>query len=193
MKTKKMLALSICAVMLASVTVNVSSPCDDEWRSTYTSYAYEANRAVERADDELGVEFGIDFRSVAQPIWSSSNTTSSGLLSEAKSEHGLTYSGSKTVDVMIAFSGVTPSDNSNITGVAYRSQPYTTIFDNGYSTNAETTQHESGHMYGMRHCEEEPGTGYDGSNCVMTAYGFGYIGSFCDGHYDDWDARSNWY
>lgn len=180
-------------VKLASVTVNVTSPCDEEWRASYSNWSYQANRAVERADDELDRRFGIDFYSVAQPLWSSSNTTSNGLLSEARSKHGLTYNSSQTADLMIAFSGVTPTNNSLITGSAYVSQPYTTIFDNGFSMNAETVQHEAGHMYGALHCHDESGSGYDGSDCVMTAEGFGNIDRFCNGHRRDWDVRSSWY
>lgn len=181
------------AVRLASIDVDVTSPCDDEWRNAYSNYAYQANRAVERADDELYSEFGIDFYSVSQPIWSSSSTTSEALLEEAFDEHGLTYDDTETADIMIAFSGETPSDDSSITGVTYFSYPYSTIFDNGYSMNAETTQHEAGHMYALNHCEDESGSEYDGSNCVMTEAGFGHIGDFCDGHYDDWENNADWY
>lgn len=173
--------------------VYVTSPCDDEWRSQYASYMYEAGRTVERADDELYNEFGIDLYSVAQFPWSSSSTTSSGLLNEAYSEHGLTYNGNQTAEMMIAFSGVTPSDNSNITGVAYVGLPYLVVFDNGYSMNSETLQHECGHTYGLNHCESEAGSSYGDSACVMTAYGFGNIDQFCTGHYAEWANCANTY
>lgn len=172
--------------------VYVTSPCDDEWRSKYSSYMYEAGRTVERADDELYNKFGIDLYSVAQFPWDSSNTTSSNLLWEARSEHGLTYNGNLTAEMMIAFSGVSPSDDSNITGVGYMNQPYLIVFDNGYSMNAETTQHECGHTYGLAHCEDE-GSGYGDKGCVMTAVGFGHIGTFCTGHENEWSSSSNKY
>jgi len=108
-------------------------------------------------------------------------------LTEAYSEHGLTYNSSKTADIMIAFSGVTPSDNSNTTGIGFVGTPGCVIFDNGYSTNAETVQHEVGHNYGLNHCQDETGSEYGDSDCVMTEVGFGYIGEFCTGHHDEWE------
>lgn len=181
------------AFRMASITVNVTSPVDQKWRSTYQNYAYEANRVVTRAGTALKEQFGINFLSVAQPLWQSSSTTSSGLLNDARNKHGLTYNGNQKADIMIAFSGLKPSDNSNIAGIATLGNPYSTIFDNGYSTNAETTQHEAGHMYGLRHDEEESGSNYDGKNCVMTAVGFGFIDRFCKGHHADWYAARNKY
>lgn len=138
-------------------------------------------------------QFGINFLSVAQPLWQSSSTTSSGLLNDARNKHGSTYNGNQKADIMIAFSGLKPSDNSNIAGIATLGNPYSTIFDNGYSTNAETTQHEAGHMYGLRHDEEESGSNYVGKTCVMTAVGFGFIDRFCKGHHADWYAARNEY
>lgn len=180
------------SLRLADIVVNVTSPLDQSWRSTYTDYYNQANNAVERADDGLSSEFGINFLSVAQPHWSSSSTTSSALLNEARNEHGLNYAGSKKADVMIAFSGRTPSDNSGITGIATLGNAYSAVFDNGYSTNAETTQHEAGHMYGLRHDQDESGSNYGGS-CVMTATGFGFIDRFDAGHRADWAAAKNKY
>lgn len=173
--------------------VYVTSPCDDEWRSKYSSYMYEAGRTVERADDMLYDEFGIDLYSVAQFPWTSSSTTSSGLLDEAKSNHGLTYNGSLTAEMMIAFSGVTPSDDPYITGIANVGAPYLVVFDNGYDINAETTQHEVGHTYSLMHCESEIGSSYGDKDCVMTSVGFGYIDKLCTGHYTEWENNANKY
>lgn len=177
------------ALRLADVIVEVTSPIDAQWRNTYTDYYFEANRAVERADDALIEEFGINFLSVAQPHWTSTSGNSSTILNNARNNHGLTYDGNKTADVMIAFSGRAPSD-STTAGRATINNAYSVIFDNGYDTNAETTQHEAGHMYGLRHDEDMTGSEYDGTDCVMTAVGFGFIDRFCDGHHRDWSAAS---
>ncbi|WDV45637.1 M12 family metallo-peptidase [Clostridiaceae bacterium M8S5] len=174
-------------VMIASITVKVTTPCDDEWRSKYSSWKNEAYKSVERADDELLSKFGIDFTVTSQPAWSSSQTTAIGLLDEAYDEHG-----TGGADLMIAFSGRKPSDAS-VAGMGYLGEPGCIIFDNGYNINAETVQHEVGHNYGLSHCQDESDPSYDGSNCVMTATGFGYIGKFCTGHYNQWYSNKSKY
>lgn len=51
---------SVVTSRALTINVDVNSPLEEEWRSTYSSYYYEANRIVEKVDDYLYDEFGID-------------------------------------------------------------------------------------------------------------------------------------
>jgi hypothetical protein len=151
--------------LAASISVNVTEPCDAEFRAIYpTSYAYEANRAVERADDGL-TPYGIDFISVSQPVWTSNGSTMSALLTDAQSDCGLTYNGSNTADLMVAFTGKTV--DAGILGIASTVNPYALVKDGGYNQNAACAQHEIAHTYGCSH----NGTQYDtDTSCIMYRY-----------------------
>ncbi|BCJ94922.1 hypothetical protein acsn021_24910 [Anaerocolumna cellulosilytica] len=169
---------------IASISVNITSPCDEEYRSTYSNYAYEANRVVERTDDYLSAEFGIDFVSVAQPLWSSSSTTVQGLLDEAKAEHGLTYNGNKTADIMMAFSDVNVGGTY---GATYTGTPYAIMFHSNYDQDAKSCQHEFGHVYGLGH---HTTTG----KCVMKqGSDTTLIDNLCTTHYNQWNNAKNKY
>lgn len=164
----------------ATITVNVTSPCDSEFRQRYTDWAYQANRAVERSDDGLYSLYGIDYRSVAQRTWRSSGANMDNLLDNAISVCGLTYNGNLTADLMIAFTGKTV--DSGVLGIACVSSPYALVKDGGYDQNAACTQHESCHTYGCSHT----GTQWDNdTTCVMYRYlNLGNIDRFCTAHYN---------
>lgn len=167
----------------ATIAVNITSPCDQSFRSRYSNYAYEANRVVERADDYLSQQFGIDFRSVAQPVWTSSGSSAEAILDSAKDKFGLTYNGTKSADIMMAFSG---TKFGTTTGIAYVGAPYGCMFDSGYDQNAKSCQHEFGHTYGLRHH-----TGSD--SCVMKQGGPEYIDHLCSTHKNQWNNAKNKY
>ena len=58
----------------STIWVPVTSPCDQVWRNTYpNNWMWQANRAITNADDMLSNKFGIEFYSVAQKYWDSSN------------------------------------------------------------------------------------------------------------------------
>jgi len=166
----------------ASISVPVTEPCDQSWRSKYPSnWMWQANRAVTRADDELTSRYGIYYYSVAQKEWTSNNTTTSALVQEAKNEFGLT-NGAK---LMIAFTGRTMSDGT-MGEVLSIGGPYAVIVDSGYADNSETVQHETGHCYGLRHISGD-------NSCVMTAAGMGHIGQICTTHNNQWNSNKNKY
>ena len=164
----------------ATITVNVTSPCDTEFRQRYSDWAYQANRAVERADDGLYKLYGIDYRSVAQRTWSSSGADMGALLDNALSVCGLTYNGNLTADLMIAFTGKTV--DSGVLGIAYVSAPYALVKDGGYDQNAACTQHESCHTYG---CSHEGAQWDNDTECVMYRYlDLENIDKFCTDHHN---------
>ena len=53
-----------------TINVDINSLLESDWRNTYSNYYYEANRIVEKVDDYLSDEFGIDFYTKSQPHWS---------------------------------------------------------------------------------------------------------------------------
>lgn len=163
----------------ATVLVYVTSPCDAEFRAKYpSSWAYQANAAVERADDGLYDLYGIDYLSVSQQSWSSSGSTMSALLTNAKTSCGLTYNGNLTADLMIAFTGKTTTDR--YIGLANVSAPYALIKDGGYDQNAACVQHETGHTYGCSHADKKWDTD---TECIMYKYlTLENIDTFCADH-----------
>lgn len=167
----------------ATITVYVTSPCDQSFRSRYNDYAYQANRVVERTDDYLSQKFGIDFQSVAQPNWTSSGSSAGDVLDSAKNSCGLTYNGNKQADIMMAFTG---TKFNTTTGIAYLGLPYACMFDSGYDQNAKSCQHEFGHTYGLGHH-----TGTD--SCVMKQGGPEYIDNLCSTHLNEWNNAKNKY
>ncbi len=173
---------------LASTTINITSPCDKSFRKKYPStYAQVANRAIESADDYLGSKLGIDYLSVAQPLWEDNGAKSDSMqvLYDAIGQHGLVYNGSKQADLMIAFSGkvIIDSDNNRALGQANDfGGSYCVVFDYDAATNAYNVQHETGHLYGLRHDDPDAPV-----TCVMkqgnSSTNYNHL---CTTHYNQW-------
>ncbi len=132
-------------------TVNVTTPVDEQFRSKYSSWAWEVLRAVDDADDYLGEQFNINYNIVSNKQWSSSATTTQGLLDEAIAEWGLRDNAS----LMIAFTGRYTGDG----GMAYTGDKYCIVADSFRLGNTFVVQHETGHCYGLYHCMD--------ASCVM--------------------------
>ena len=182
----------------AIISVNVTSPCDKTFRNKFpTTYAAVANRAVESADDYLGSKFGIDYVSVAQPLWNYNGTSKDAgtILSNAISSHGITYNGSKKADLMVAFADI--SANGNIVGRANAiGGQYAIVFHTNDAGNAYNVQHETGHLYKLRH-HDDPSAGMSfPSNpvCIMnqglSSSNFGHL---CTPHYNQWKSNKNYH
>lgn len=172
----------------ATIIVNVTSPCDAEFRSRYSDWAYQANRALERADDGLYRLYGIDYRSVAQIYWNSSGTTMGAVLDNAIASHGLSYSG-QTADLMAAFTGKIVEEN--VLGIAYTTIPYALIKDGGYDQNAACAQHETSHTYGCSHSGDEWN---NDTGCIMYKYlTISNMDRFCTSHNSIMESNKNRY
>ncbi|MDR1736527.1 MAG: hypothetical protein LBR85_06645 [Oscillospiraceae bacterium] len=142
------------------VSVPVTEPCDESWRDKYPdTWMWEANRAIESADDLLG-NYGIDFYSVSQVAWTNGYTgyyDTLAMVQDAYSKHG-TDSGA---EIMFAFTDLLLYENDYIYGrVEGIGLPSILITDYGADENAMTARHEGGHAYTLEHC-------YD-SSCFMT-------------------------
>ncbi len=125
-------------------TVNVTTPVDAQFRSRYSSWAWEVLRAVDDADDYLGQEFNINYNIVSNKMWDSSSNDIDALLDEAIAEWGLRDGAA----LMIAFTG----RSTGYGGVAYIDSQYCVIADQGRTINTLNVQHETGHCYGLEHC-----------------------------------------
>lgn len=127
------------------VTVYLNEPCDEEWRAKYPStWAYEANYAIETADNAMAAQFTIDLYSGMQRYWDSNDGTSSlaSLLNEAMSEWGL-----GGYDMMVAFTG----QGTDYAGMAYVLYPYCIVSWQGHAYDWKVAQHEVSHNYGCTH------------------------------------------
>lgn len=166
----------------AGITINITSPCDEEWRSRYPdTWMWEANQAVEGADDYLISQFGINYLCVAQNYWTSPNGASySALLDDAKNKLGLGAKG----EIMVAFTG---EKLNGVAGFALGSQPYCLIYDQGRSDNIHVTQHETGHCYGLNHCPEN-------TACIMSkGQNYRFRNQLCSSHHSQWSANRYWH
>ncbi len=124
--------------------VNVTTPVDAQFRSRYSSWAWEVLRAVDDADDFLGSVFNINYNIVSNKMWDSSSTDMGALLDEAIAEWGLRDNAA----LMIAFTG----RFTGYGGGSHKDTPYCLIADQGRAANTLTVQHETGHCYGLNHC-----------------------------------------
>lgn len=166
--------------------VAVTEPCDKAWRDIYPSnWMWQAHRCVVNADVMLENRYGIQYYSVSQKYWTSNHTNDGDLLDEVIDEWGLRDG----AGLMVAFSGI---QGTGVYGVSYTDTPYCLIFDSGYEYNRETVQHETGHCYGLLHCQDECESSCT-ANCVMTESGMGYIDKICSEHNMTWNnARTKY-
>ncbi len=172
------------SAVTSSIIVKVCSPCDEEWRAKYSnSWMYEANMAVENADEMMRTRFGIDLRSVAQQYWDSADTSPNqglSLLDEAWNEWGL----QNGAQIMIAFSG----QMHGMGGWAYRNTRRCIVFDQGRNANSCVTRHEVGHLYGCPDHYNNPNE--NTRNCVMND-SYGMYDSLCSSCNSTWYGNRN--
>ena len=167
------------SVLRANITVVAKCMTDQTWRDTYSEWSTKISDIVDDADQGLTSNFGITYSPVIMPTVTSTPTDSTDYLVILQKQ-GLKYTAdgtTKTADVAIGFSAVveTNASGDRVAGRSKYEKPYACILDRG-SRNAESLQHESGHMYGLartsnQHCPND---------CVMTAKSWGYINKFCD-------------
>lgn len=173
-----------------TITVEINNPLESEWRSTYSSYYYEATRIVERADDYLADTFGIDFSTVNQPHWTFSTTSTGETAVEEALIDAMDKYGTGSADLMIAFAGpLGDTTRSTIYGAAYRTYPYAIIMDHDYYQNCKTTQHEVGHTYGLYDCSSS-------SACVMRQgpdTTWTWFEHLCTSHMSQWESAKDNY
>lgn len=162
--------------VLAYITVQVSSPCDQYWRQEFPSdWMYMANYVVEEGDNFIAETFNIDYVSVAQREWNNTVTDSYGQYYQVRDNIGKTNG----ADVMIAFS----AKDTDFGGLGH-SDGYCLVwyFDYagiGYSCN--TVTHESGHMYGIN---------VDGG-CSTACLMSGSANNICNSCYNIWYGNRN--
>lgn len=183
---------------VAYVTVYISSPCDEDFREAHPSdYAYQANAAIETADDYLSTAIGLDYVNVAQFPWTYTGFSldAGDILQSAISKHGLKYNGNLTSDMMIAFSGLTP-----VRGIVGRTNEiggdYVVIFDTNSAGNSYNVQHETGHVYGLYHHHQDPDPERfpDTPVCVMNqGLESSDYNHLCGPHLADWISNKNKY
>lgn len=158
--------------LLASITVTVCSPCDEEFRSQFPgTWMSAADSRIEQADNTLFNWFGIDYYSQRQETWSSPNnlTYYADIYNDAINKYGRSMS----ADVMIGFSG----QDAGVGGCANILNRYAMCWEYGFTYTANTVAHESGHMYGC----------YDscGGICLMS----GYPGQICNNCFNTWNGN----
>ncbi len=172
-------------------TVRTHHPVDEEYRGQFATtrdIRIHVVGEVERCDDALQSQFGIDFVPSSGCAWDSQdNGAIDQLLDEAYNECG----GLNGQDMMIALTA--QSNFGGAIGVGYIGLPrqLTTKY---FSFEAEIMQHEAGHNYTLFHCCD--------NNCIMQSFlDVGAFGNFhnyqegCSGqnHFSTMQAQSNRY
>ncbi len=173
-----------------TINVDINSPLEAEWRNTYSSYYYEANRIIEKVDDYLNDEFGIDFYTKSQPHWSFSTSSTGKTAVKAALDDAIDSHGTGSADLMIAFAGPIGDVGSNaIFGATYKGNPYCILLDHDYYQNCKSTQHEVGHAYGLDECTSS-------SACVMrqgSDTSWNWFNHLCSADHTRWDnAKDNY-
>lgn len=158
---------------VASIDVDIQAPLEDSWIAIYsTGYYYQANQVIERIDDFLYDEYGIDSYCVSQPSWTYPTNSALNPL-----QYVTAYVGKGNADIMLAFAGDIASP---IFGEASIGNPYSILYDHGYTQNCKSAQHEIGHTYGLEHCS---------NRCVMqqgSDPNWYYFEHLCGNHGVDW-------
>lgn len=165
-------------------TVNVKVFGDDEWRSYYgTSWQSAATNRVEAADDQMFVEFGIDFVVGTTATWDSNDTARSicTILSEFAGE--TSYSG---YDAAVGF------NNNALTGGSHGcASGNDAVIDlhgstaNQLITNVwKTARHEFSHWYGAPDRYPDPNNLH--TNDIMEDH-YNFYNTWCtQSGYNDW-------
>lgn len=173
-----------------TINVDVNSPLEKEWRSTYSEYYYEANRIIEKVDDYLSDEFGIDLYTKNQPHWSFSTSATGKLAAQEAIEDAISTFGKGNADIMIAFAGpVGDVGTKAIFGITKTDTPYCLLLDHEYYQNCKSTQHEVGHVYGLGECDRSSG-------CVMCQgedVDWNLFNHLCSKHHSEWDDAKQLY
>ena len=160
--------------LLSYINVYVSSPCDQYWRSEFSSnWMYMANYAVEVGDNFLANKFNIDYYSVAQNYWTNSVSDSYDQYYSAKNNVGKTNG----ADLMIAFSAKDTQFGGLGASDGYCLAWYFDYAGIDYTCN--TVTHESGHMYGVH---------VDGG-CSAPRLMSGTPNTICSDCYRTWNAN----
>jgi hypothetical protein len=151
--------------------VRTTQVLDQGWVNRYsTSYMWESRETVREAS-AIFQQFGISLYSSSQRYWTHNFTNGANperMLEHAVNQHGL-HGGAR---LMFAYTTVTFA-NPNHMGGAWFWEPYAIIScRRDRNTNAFTTQHETGHMYGRDHC---------GRSCVMNGgFTINWLNRICD-------------
>jgi len=152
--------------------LNVTQPCDQDWRAYYPSnWMWQAKRVVVESDRILENVIGVQFVSYSQKYWQRDTTQWGDSLAEARNEWGL-----RGGDLMMAFSGY---QYSGALGGAYVGEPYCIVWNSDFNTNVSVGQHETGHTYTLLdYCD---GDNADGKNCCTSAciMNGGYTDKIC--------------
>ncbi len=127
-------------------------------------------------DTENKATFGVAFN--GRP-----STAAAGILKDAAKKHW-----TRKEDLMIAFAGpIVDTENKATFGVAFNGRPFSLIFDHRYNQNCKSTQHEIGHTYGLKHCND---------TCVMKSGwddDWELFDHLCSSHEQQWNKNKNKY
>lgn len=173
-----------------TINVDVNSPLEKEWRSTYSNYYYEADRIIEKIDDYLYDEFGIDLYTKSQPHWSFSTSATGKTAAIQAIEDAIAAFGEGDADIMIAFAGpIGDVGRKAVFGITQEDSAYCLLLDHEYYQNCKSTQHEVGHVYGLGECKSS-------SACVMRQgedTEWNLFNHLCSRHHSQWDDAKDLY
>lgn len=166
------------------VVVKVKTLCDTKYQNLHEDdWKVRAKRITKKGTKKLYSTFNIYFKVKKVGKCTTKKSSDAEKIYDDFAER---YKASENYDMIVGLSGRRPDGNT--AGMSYLGKveggPRVIVFSTTYNSEAETIQHEIGHTYGLKHCEND---------CVMKASGFGYLNKFCSKHKKEWKENRKYY
>ncbi len=165
------------------VVVEAKVVCDSSYRKKFSKdWSSRSKKTVVQATNFLYDKFNIYYKVKKGVSWDSGKTKNpEELLSQLYSKYHV--SKNKNVDVVIGF---TRKRQDDILGIGYIGYPYALVCSTVYKTDIQTAQHETGHNYKLRHCNN--------SKCTMYPYSYQEnTNRLCEKHQKQWKNNRKLY
>lgn len=165
------------------VVVDAKVVCDSTYRKKFSKdWSSRSKKTVVQATNFLYDKFNIYYKVKKGVTWDSGKTKDpEELLSQLYSKYNVNKN--KNVDVVIGF---TRKRQGNVLGIGYIGYPYALVCSTVYKTDIQTAQHETGHNYKLRHCNNK--------KCTMYPYSYQEnVNRLCEKHQKQWKTNRKLY
>lgn len=165
------------------VVVDAKVVCDETYQKKYSKdWASRSKKTVVQATNMLYDKFNIYYKVKKGVTWNSGKTKNpEKLLEQLYSKYNI--SKNKNINVVVGF---TRKRQKNILGIGYIGYPYALVCSTVYKTDVQTAQHETGHNYKLKHCNNK--------KCTMYPYSYQEnLNRLCSKHQKQWKNNRSLY